>query len=145
MNSAIPMGQALGFYKIIERTHKYRVDREARTRGTDSHYLPPREVIPNSIEILVSEYEMSSDAFKPFLGKKFTSVWEQDLRDRIRNAVAHLRVDEPSLTPDRAADVETCRQAIPVLHYIARTMLQREILDQERWPQLQPHRPQSLA
>ena len=38
MNSGTPMGQALGFYKIIERVHKYRVDREARTRGTsDTH------------------------------------------------------------------------------------------------------------
>jgi hypothetical protein len=134
MNSATPMGQALGFYKIIERVHKYRVDREARTRSTSNHYLLPRETIPARIEGLIPEYEWSSDTFKPFLGKKFTSVWDQDLRERIRNAVAHLREEAPSLTPDRAADVEICRQAVPVLHYIARTMLRREILDQEERP-----------
>jgi hypothetical protein len=62
-------------------------------------------------------------------------VWDQDLRERIRHAVAHLREDAPSLTADRSADVETCRQAVPVLHYIAREMLLREITDQERWPE----------
>lgn len=46
VNAATPMGQALGLYKIIERIHKYRVDREARTRGTGAHYLPPRRSFP---------------------------------------------------------------------------------------------------
>ena len=48
MNAATPMGQALGFYKIIERVHKYRIDREARTRDSDSRYLPPRELSPTT-------------------------------------------------------------------------------------------------
>jgi hypothetical protein len=135
MNAATPMGQALGFYKIIERVHKYRVDREARTRDSENRYLPPREVMPDDAQSLIAEYESSSDAFSPFLGKKFTSVWDQDLRERIRNAVAHLREEALSLTPDRAADIETCRRAVPVLHYIARVMMQREILDQEQWPE----------
>lgn len=135
MNASTPMGQALGFYKIIERVHKYRADREARTRGEDNHYLPPRELVPEKTQSLIPNYGSSSDAFTPFLGKKFTSVWDQDLREHIRNAVAHLREEAPSLTPDRAADVETCRQAVPVLHYMAYTMLQREILDQEQWPE----------
>lgn len=78
---------------------------------------------------------MTAEVFKPYLGKKFTAVWEQDLRERIRNAVAHLREDSPSLTPDRSADVETCRQATPVLHYIARVMLESEVRDQESWPE----------
>jgi hypothetical protein len=134
MNATSPMGQALGFYKIIERVHKYRLDRERRTRNTESHYIPPREAISSTIGGLIPEYGVTSDAFEPFLGKKFTSIWERDLRDRIRNAVAHLREDAPSLTADRAADVETCREAIPVLHYIARTMLQGELVDQEKWP-----------
>ena len=134
MNAATPMGQALGLYKIIERVHGYRADRIARTRGSDSCYLPPREVLPQSVQSLIPQYEMNSEVFSLFLGKKFTSVWKQDLRDRIRNAVAHLREEAPSLTPDRAADIETCRQAVPVLHYIARIMLQREISDQEQWP-----------
>jgi hypothetical protein len=135
MNAENPMSQALGLYKIIERVHKYRVDRVARTRDTDRPYLPSREVIPQSTQSLLPDYKWASDAFTPYLGKKFTLVWNQDLRERIRNAVAHLREEAPSLTPDRAADVETCRQAVPVLHYIAYTMLQREISDQEQWPE----------
>jgi hypothetical protein len=134
MNAPTPMAQALGFYKIIERTHRYRVGREEETRGTDHHYTPPREKIPDAIDDLTSEYGMNVEAFSPFLGKKFTSVWGQDLRERIRNAVAHLREDAPSLTADRAADIEECRRAVPVLHYIAYTMLQREITDAEQWP-----------
>jgi hypothetical protein len=50
MNAATPMSQALGFYKIIERVHKCRVDREARTRDSDSRYLPPRELMPDNAE-----------------------------------------------------------------------------------------------
>lgn len=134
VNAATPMGQALGFYKIIERVHKYRVDREARTRDTAKHYLPPRETIPGAIQDLAADYEMMSEAFDPYLGKKFTAVWEQDLRERVRNAVAHLREDGPSLTPDRSADIEACRQAVPVLHYMTRTMLQRELADEQKWP-----------
>lgn len=131
MNAATPMSQALGFYKIIERLHSYRVAREARTRGTSNHYLLPQEKVPERIEELIPEYEWGSESFKPFLGRKFTAVWKQDLRERIRNAVAHLREDSPSLTAGRAADLETCREAVPVLHYMARTMLHREVSDQE--------------
>jgi hypothetical protein len=78
---------------------------------------------------------LSRDAFESYLGRKFTSVWDQDLRTRVRHAVAHLREDAPSLTADRSADLAVCRQAVPVLHYIARQMLQREIADQEHWPE----------
>jgi hypothetical protein len=135
MNAENPMSQALGLYKIIERIHGYRGSREFRTRNIADHYQAPRELIPEDMQDLTSEYELSREAFKPFLGRKFTYVWKQELRESIRNAVAHLREDEPSLTQDRAADVEVCRQALPVLHYIARTMLRAEIFDQERWPE----------
>ena len=134
MNAATPMGQALGFYKIIERVHHYRVEREVQTRGTDRHYVSPRERMPANIQEVEADYEAASKAFTAYLGMKFTKVWKEDLRDRIRNAVAHLREDAPSLTPDRSADVETCREAVPVLHYIARTMLRAEIPDQTNWP-----------
>ena len=130
VNAITPMGQALGFYKIIERIVNYRNDREAETRGTNTHYRLPRETIPSSVEQLTPAYERMADSFAPYLGKKFGAVWKQELRETIRNAVAHLREDAPSLTPDRSADVEVCRQAVPVLHYMARTMLRREIDDQ---------------
>jgi hypothetical protein len=70
----------------------------------------------------------------PYLGRKFTSIWKEDLRDRVRNAVAHLRADAPSLTADRAEDIGICREAVPLLHYMARTMLMQEISDQDNWP-----------
>jgi hypothetical protein len=135
MNAATPMSQPLGFYKIIERVGAYRANRITRTRNTDDPYLPPKERMPENTESFVSEYELSRDAFESYLGRKFTSVWDQDLRTRVRHAVAHLREDAPSLTADRSADLAVCRQAVPVLHYIARQMLQREIADQEHWPE----------
>jgi len=136
MNSATPMAQALGLYKIIERVHHYRVDREARTRDTERHYLPPRERMPSSTAEVAADYSDASENFTPYLGMKFTKVWDEDLRGRIRNAIAHLLEDAPSLTPDRSADINTCREAVPVLHHIARTMLQAEIADQPNWPDL---------
>lgn len=113
---------------------RHHLGQYAKCRCSNKHYLPPRETIPGAIQNLVSDYEMMSEAFDPYLGKKFTAVWEQDLRERVRNAVAHLREDGPSLTPDRSADVEACRQAVPVLHYMTRTMLQRELADEQKWP-----------
>jgi hypothetical protein len=136
VNAATPMGQALGFYKIIERVHKYRVERELATRDTERHYIPPRERMPASVQEVAADYENASDTFTPYIGMKFGRVWNEELRERIRNAVAHLREDAPSLTADRSADMQTCRETVPVLHYIARTMLQAEISDQPTWPEL---------
>ena len=132
MNATTPMAQALGFYKIIDRIHMYRADREARTRNSERHYLPPREVIPDEAS-LFADYDDASGSFAPYLGKKFTAVWKGDLRDRIRNAIAHLRKDGPSLTADNSADIGICREAVPLLHYMARTMLLCEISDQDNW------------
>jgi hypothetical protein len=135
LNASTPMSQALGFYKIIERIHKYRGEREARTRNTGKHYLFPGEKVPTTTEGLAVDYERASSVFIPYLGKKFTRVWNEDLRERVRNAVAHLREDAPSLTADRSADIETCRETVPVLHYIARVMLKAEMADQNSWPE----------
>jgi hypothetical protein len=132
MNAATPMAQALSFYKIIDRIHIYRADREARTRNSERHYLPPREVIPDEIN-LFADYEDAIGSFAPYLGKKFTVVWKEDLRDRIRNAVAHLREDGSSLTADNSVDIGICREAVPLLHYMARIMLLCEISDQDNW------------
>jgi len=133
-NASSPMVAALGFYKIIDRIHKYRVDRGTRTRGQQRPYYFPRDRMPERFSLISADYELSEESFKPYYGKKFTSVWEGDLRGRVRNAVTHLRDDAPSLTTDRAADVEACRDAVPVLHYLARTMMQQELADQIAWP-----------
>jgi hypothetical protein len=101
VNAATPMGQALGFYKIIERVHKYRVEREARTRETDKHYLPPRETIPEAIQDLVSDYEMMSESFHPYLGKEIHCSMGA------RSSRAHK---ERSRTPAKRWTVSDARQ-----------------------------------
>ena len=57
MNAPTPMFQALGYYKIIERIHKYRIEREVRARNTEKPYWPPRELIPDKPEKLSTFYE----------------------------------------------------------------------------------------
>jgi hypothetical protein len=49
------------------------------------------------------------------------------MRDTIRNAVAHLVPGEELRVPDYFDDVERCRQAVPVLRYIARRLIEAEL------------------
>ena len=49
-----------------------------------------------------------------------------DLKETIRNAVAHLGDFESVLDADRYDNVVTCARAIPVLKYMSRKMLEND-------------------
>ena len=107
INAGTPMGQALGFYKIIERVHKYRIERESSTKNTRKPYSRPQEKMPASIRGVSADYKDAREAFSPYLGMRFTKVWNEKLRARVRNAIAHLLEDAPSLIPDRPGDLKS--------------------------------------
>jgi hypothetical protein len=63
--------------------------------------------------------------FQDYYGKKFTCVMDE-MRDTLRNAVAHLDPEGDSLVADSFWDTDACQRAIPVLKYMAREMLRHE-------------------
>jgi len=67
--------------------------------------------------------------FVPYFGKKFGSIME-GLRPTLRNALAHLDPERAVLIADSYADTAKCYEAVPVLKFIAREMLDHEIATQ---------------
>jgi hypothetical protein len=64
--------------------------------------------------------------FEPYLGKTFTDAL-CELKEQIRNAIAHLGNIEDVIDVDRYDDIQLCRNAIPVLKHIAHAMLNNDL------------------
>jgi hypothetical protein len=133
MNSSNLFYKAMGFYKVIEGTLNLRIreGRKLKTLEKDAKPFEGNEIFPSDIGLLPVEQfgshddEVTQKAFTKYLGKSFPEV-RDDLKDLIRNAVAHLGDFDKVLDADRYDDVVTCARAIPVLKYMARKMLEND-------------------
>jgi hypothetical protein len=133
MNSSNPFYKALSFYKVIEGTLNLRIreGRKSKTPPKDAKPFEENEIFPSDIDLLPVEQfgsyedEVAQEAFTKYLDKSFQEV-RDDLKDLIRNAVAHLGDFDKVLDADRYDDVVTCARAIPVLKYMARKMLEND-------------------
>lgn len=133
MNSSNLFYKALSFYKVIEGTLNLRIreGRKSKTLAKDEKPFEKNEVFPSDIGLLPVEQfgshddEVTQKAFAKYLDKSFQEV-RDDLKDLIRNAVAHLGDFDRVLDADRYDDVVTCARAIPVLKYMARKMLEND-------------------
>jgi hypothetical protein len=133
MNASNLFYKALSFYKVIEGTLTLR-KKERRKQGTLAKGIEPfdiNEVFPADIRELpiervgIYDDEVAVAAFSKYLDQTFEEV-RDDLKDTIRNAVAHLGNFENVLDADRYDDVVTCARAIPVLKYMSRKMLEND-------------------
>ena len=70
------------------------------------------------------------ESFRPFLGRKFSSIVDH-FRPLVRNAIAHLDPAQDVLDIDRFQDVQACERAVPILRYIARTLIRFELIIHE--------------
>lgn len=128
LNSSNIFYKALSFYKVAEGLLVLR-KREQRKNKTVIKGLEPfgsHEKFPTTINMLPVDDELTRDAFEPYLNKDFSEALN-NLREFIRNAIAHLSDFESILDADRFDDVRTCDRAIPVLKYIARKMLENDL------------------
>jgi hypothetical protein len=116
--------QALAFYKVIEGF--WRLRDKARADGTDTSRGRP-ERFPSDEESLGRLDPWALESLRPCLGRKFSDVVQKDLREPIRNAVAHLDPTGKPLTADVFSDVSQCERIIPVLKWMARNLLQSAI------------------
>ena len=123
-NASNPFYQLLCFYKVIEGVRKLRAKRKETLLS--KYREPPDERMPASDADLNIINPFHREFFQPYLGQKFTRVLDQ-LRNLLRNAVAHLDPMGDSLVIDDFEDIAQCERAVPVIKYIGRVMLQNEL------------------
>jgi hypothetical protein len=117
----------LSFWRVIEGVRNERTARRERAKSSGLLVTdPPGERIPNSKTWIATHDQWLQQCFYPYLGKKYSVVTE-GMRDTLRNALSHIDPTKPVLSLDRNADRDACLRAIPVLRYIARSMLRSEL------------------
>jgi len=122
--------QALNFFKVVEGTLslRKRLKRKGGSTGKLDELFLPKELFPTNLDDLPVERsgavinDITAIAFGKYLGKSFKDV-RDDLREATRNAIAHLADFDSVLDSDRSDDISSCTRAVPVLRYLARTML----------------------
>ncbi len=122
LNASNPFYQFLCFYKVVEGVRKLRADRREAAIAAGKDYRDPLERIPDSLAVSESLKEF----FRPYLGKKYSRILNE-LRDLVRNAVAHLDPTADSLVADKSEDVAMCERGVPVIRYLAREMVRNEL------------------
>jgi hypothetical protein len=141
LNCNAPSYQALAFYKIIEgvETFSRKERRQAEQRGRPVRPDPLLTLMPSTLAAVPEGPPWSKNRFEPFLGKSFQEV-KDAFQDVIRNAVAHLTPGRELRVPDYMDDVEKCREAVPILRYIARELILQALADDHtgRSPQTTP-------
>ena len=132
MNSSNLFYKALSFYKVIEGTLNLRKKERRKAKvKTNGEMFESDELFPPTIDKLpvekfgTYENEVASIAFSKYLGMTFKEV-RDDLKELIRDAVAHLGDFEKVLDADRYDDVVVCSRAVPVLKFMARKMLEND-------------------
>ncbi len=126
LNSTNPFYQCLCFYKVAEAVKALRGKRRDEAKAASKDIREPSERIPNTESALLISDELSSESFKPYLGKKFTLVLD-NYRDLIRNALAHLDPSQEVLVADYYDDIVSCEKAVPVMKFIAHQMVRNEL------------------
>lgn len=116
----------LCYYKVIEGVYKLRNRKHEKAIQNGLQYHRPAERMPQHDSDLKDVEWDELRYFQPYLGKKFTSI-RDDLRNTVRNALAHLDPFSEALVADRFDDLVKCEESVPVVRYISRVMLQREL------------------
>jgi hypothetical protein len=128
LNSNSPLYQSLSFYKVIEGVATFAVKRaRSVSRGSQSTADDPLTgTIPVDLSELPETTEWARAAFAPYLGKSFSDI-KDSVSDTIRNAVAHLTPGRDVRVADYLADIHACREVLPILRYVARSLIREEL------------------
>jgi hypothetical protein len=127
LNSNSPMYQALSFYKVVEGVSTF-AKRRGRRGGPRTD--PLEKVVPFDLAEFSDLTEWAQAAFKPYLGKTFAEI-KSSVETQIRNAVAHLVPDRDVRVADYLDDLYVCRDVIPILRFMARSLIADELVAYE--------------
>ena len=133
--------QALSYWKVLEGVYAVRAQdaQAARERG-DEPKVRPRELIPATLEEVPYRDKWALAGFERYLGKRFTFV-RDDLRERLRHGLAHLIPGDThiqSLSADVFNDVSVSEEAVPVLRYMAKTLVSSYLTEHGMAAELPP-------
>jgi hypothetical protein len=125
LSSTSPFYRLLCFYKVVEGVRSLRDERKKTALEAGGQYRGPDERISQSAEGISSD-AFEQDLFRSYVGWKFTKVLDE-FRDLFRNAISHLDPMGDSLVIDKYDDFVRCENALPVIKYIAREMVENEL------------------
>ncbi len=126
LNAYNPFYRFLSFWKVCEGAEAHRNQRRRRLSRARTKADPdPDERVPD--DPAADPRVMADDVrlISAYSGRSFSSV-RNSLKSVLRNAVSHLAPRKKLLHPDKLEDVKRCEQAIPVIAYIARSLLEYE-------------------
>jgi hypothetical protein len=128
ISSTEPLWQALSLFRVVEGVFKMREERRAALMAAGKQ--PPSqqaERVPADVSTIgePNDYGLR-DSLKPYAGQKFTQV-RDTIRNKLRNAIAHLDIDSDILVQDRWEDVQKVEQVLPCLRWMARQLLDAEL------------------
>ncbi len=128
MSTLEPLYQALCMFRVIEGCYTLRTRRQAQIITSGMLFKDPGEKLELSqITIKNPRTRQSIEAsFKPYVGKKFTRL-RDEFKLNIRHAVAHLDLEGDPLAADDYDDIVKVKQALPVMHHMARILLSAEL------------------
>lgn len=125
LNTTGPFYAALCFYKVV--TYAGGLRRHRRASALSSIRDPADERFPTDVAdgLYAGEF---GEFLAIYAGRSFGDV-RDDLRETVRNALAHLEIDnDDAISADRYEDVQRCERAVPVLRHMARVILKNELL-----------------
>lgn len=128
LSSAEPLWQALSIYRVAEGVWALRAARRAGLLVAGQPVREPRDRVPSDLSQLghPRERDCLVVALRPYVGRTFRAVFD-DLRDVVRNPIAHLDPDGNPLQHDSWDDIQKVQRALPGLRWIARQLLAAEL------------------
>lgn len=123
-----PLYQALCMFRVIEGCYTLRARRRRAQVESGSPFIDPGERLEiDQITVKNPRAQHNAEAaFGPYAGKKFTKL-RDDFKQNIRHAIAHLDLEGDPLAADNYDDLLKVKQALPVMHHMARTLLTAEL------------------
>jgi hypothetical protein len=127
ISSTEPLWQALSFFRVAEGVFQMRRTRTAALVAAGQVPADPSERVPTNLSSIGPPNDGGvQESLKPYAGRKFTAVLDE-IRPTLRNAIAHLDIDNNVLIQDRWDDLQKVEQALPGLRWIARQLLDSEL------------------
>ncbi|MBI2266536.1 MAG: hypothetical protein HYU64_15465 [Armatimonadetes bacterium] len=113
----------LSFCKIIETVMK-------KVRPANAQLAQRNGLADAYPKERVERSKFTEEEFPDLIGKKFTTVYDEVLKDKCRNAVAHISLDDnwlPEQSQDLYDSFVTVSKFVRLAKMMARTMLQNEM------------------
>lgn len=127
VSSTEPLWQALSMFRVVEAVLAMRRTRSVAIRDAGGTPAQRVEQIPADFTAVGQPNDRGlAGSLEPYAGRKFTAVLDE-IRPRLRHAIAHLDPDSEMILADRWADIQAVERVLPALRWMARQLLETEL------------------